>query len=329
MKYASKIVKQAQAWLGKKESNGSHKEIIDIYNSHKPLARGYKVKYTDAWCSTFVSAVAIKCGYTDIIPTECGCEKHTKLFKNIDSWKENENRTPKAGEIIFYDWDDNGIGDNKGNADHVGIVEKVSGNKITIIEGNYNGSVARRTLEVNARYIRGYGIPKYDEEIKVNESEEKQESSPLKSGAKVELRNTSLYASSTSDKEAGKVNGTYYLWSDEVINGRIRITNKTSNVGKAGQVTGWVKINSINVRVVKEEKKSTIKEFKVRVDKSCGAMVRKAPNTKSALAGSRFLNKGDVFIATEIVTGEKVSGNDKWYHSKVGNYVWSGGLTKI
>ena len=35
-----KIVAQARAWLGRKKSDGSHKEIIDVYNGHKPLARG-------------------------------------------------------------------------------------------------------------------------------------------------------------------------------------------------------------------------------------------------------------------------------------------------
>ena len=169
-KYASEVVKQAQAWLGRNSSNGSHREIIDVYNSHKPLARGYMVKYTDAWCSTFVSAVAIKLGYTDIIPTECGCEKHTVLFKNKGIWIENENRVPNAGDIIFYDWNDSGAGDNQGSADHVGIVEKVSGNTITVIEGNYNNAVARRNIAVNARYIRGYGVPKYDMEPVVSKS---------------------------------------------------------------------------------------------------------------------------------------------------------------
>lgn len=161
-KFANKVVEQAKAWIGKKESNNSHREIIDVYNSHKPLARGYKVKYTDAWCSTFVSAVAIKLGYTDIIPTECGCEKHIQLFKKIGAWVENDNRTPKAGDVIFYDWDDSGSGDNKGNSDHVGIVEKVSNGTITVIEGNMNNSVGRRKIAVNGKYIRGYGVPKYD-----------------------------------------------------------------------------------------------------------------------------------------------------------------------
>lgn len=173
-KYAKEVVKQAQNWLGRKESDGSHKEIIDVYNSHKPLARGYAVKYTDAWCSTFVSAVAIKLGYTDIIPTECGCEKHIQLFKNIGAWVEDENRTPKAGDIIFYDWEDNGSGDNKGSSDHIGIVEKIEGTTITVIEGNYNNSVSRRTLKVNGRYIRGYGVPEYDIEAVVSKKSNEQ-----------------------------------------------------------------------------------------------------------------------------------------------------------
>ena len=57
----TKIINQAKLWLNKNEKDNSFKEIVDIYNSHKPLARGYKVKYTDEWCAAFISAVAIKC----------------------------------------------------------------------------------------------------------------------------------------------------------------------------------------------------------------------------------------------------------------------------
>lgn len=163
-KYASEVVKQAQSWIGKKESDGSHKSIIDLYNNYKPLARNYKVKYTDAWCATFGSAVAIKLGYTDIIPTECGCGEQIKLWQKLGCWVENDGYTPKAGDYIYYDWDDSGKGDNTGWSDHVGIVEKVSNGEITVIEGNYNNTVGRRVIKVNAKYIRGYGVPKYDAE---------------------------------------------------------------------------------------------------------------------------------------------------------------------
>ena len=90
-----KVVKIAVSYLGCKEADGSHRKIIDLYNSHKPLARGYAVKYTDAWCSTFASAVAIAAGMTDIIPTECGCGKHIELFKKLGSWQEDDAYVPK------------------------------------------------------------------------------------------------------------------------------------------------------------------------------------------------------------------------------------------
>ena len=156
------VLNIARGWLGCNERDNTHKQIIDVYNSHAPLARNYKVKYTDSWCATFVSACAIKAGCTDIIPTECSCNKMIDLFKSIGCWQEDESVTPHSGDIIFYDWQDNGIGDNRGSSEHVGIVEKVVDGVITVIEGKKNDAVARRTVKVNGKFIRGYGIPKYN-----------------------------------------------------------------------------------------------------------------------------------------------------------------------
>ena len=237
-KYASKVVGQTQAWVGKRESDGSHKEIIDIYNSHKPLARGYAVKYTDAWCSTFVSAVAIKLGYTDIIPTECGCEKHIQLFKNLGEWIEDENRIPSPGDIIFYDWEDNGVGDNQGNADHVGIVEKVSGSTITVIEGNINNSVGRRTLKVNGKYIRGYGVPKYDVEKVVTETKKEEEfnmAKTYKNGSTVE----NVYADTGLTVKIGSLNKYEQCECLDIVNGRYLVKYKVD--GTSNYKCGFVK----------------------------------------------------------------------------------------
>ena len=80
-------------------------------------------------------------------------------------------------------------------------------------------------------------------------------------------------------------------------------------------------------------KAPAVTEFKVRVDKDCGAYVRTEPNTKSATVkqpgNQPYLKKGDVFVSVGTVKGENVSGNDIWYKSKKGNYVWSLGLTRI
>ena len=160
----TKVIEQARAWLGCNEADGTHKKIIDIYNTQNPRPRGYKVQYTDAWCATFVSAVAVKLGYTAIIPTECSCNYMIEGFKRIGCWVENDAYKPKTGDVIFYDWQDSGSGDNVGSSDHVGYVDSCDGVNIVAIEGNKNNAVERRTLKVNSRYIRGFGVPKYNTE---------------------------------------------------------------------------------------------------------------------------------------------------------------------
>lgn len=181
MIYRNQIVKQAQAWVGIKESDGSHKKIINIYNGQPQLPRGYQVQFNDSWCATFVSAVAIVCNATHIIPTECSCQQMIKRFQAIGCWQESDAHVPSPGDVIFYDWQDSGRGDNQGWSDHVGIVEKVSNKQITVIEGNYKDKVGRRVLAVNSKNIRGYGLPKYDEEVVV-------ETADIKVGDKVRLK---------------------------------------------------------------------------------------------------------------------------------------------
>lgn len=173
------VVETAEKYLGYNESDGSHKKIIDLYNNHKPLARSYRVKYTDSWCATYVSAISIECGYTDIMPTECSCQKMIALYKKNGRWEEKDSYVPKIADIIMYDWGDTNSGDNTGWADHVGIVAAVSGNIMTIIEGNYSDSVKYRTIRVNAKYIRGYCSPDYAS--KVIETESQPIATPIKS----------------------------------------------------------------------------------------------------------------------------------------------------
>lgn len=68
--------------------------------------------------------------------------------------------------------------------------------------------------------------------------------------------------------------------------------------------------------------------FWCRVDKAV-ANVRAKATSKSALAGSKTMRKGDKFQCDGVFEGEKVNGNNKWYHSCKGNFVWSGGITRI
>ena len=158
---AQDVLNVMRSWLGWSEYNGKFKQIIDLYNSVKPLPRGYAVKYTDAWCDATVSAAAIKAGAQDIIGRECGCEQHIKIFKQKGIWIEDGTIRPEPGDVIVYNWGDSTQA-NDGYADHIGYVEYVSGNTITAIEGNKNEAVERRSLPVGWGYIRGYAKPKYD-----------------------------------------------------------------------------------------------------------------------------------------------------------------------
>lgn len=157
----SNVVSIMKGWLGWSEANGKHKKIVDIYNNHKPLARGYKVQYTDEWCATAVSAAFIKAGLTDIGFTECSCNRMIDLYKAKGRWEESDSYVPKIGDIVMYDWQDSGIGDNVGSADHVGLVAAINGTRLTIIEGNKNESVSYRSINANGKYIRGYCLPDY------------------------------------------------------------------------------------------------------------------------------------------------------------------------
>lgn len=165
MTMRNEVVKVAQSWVGLKRSDGSFKVIIDTYNGYKgKFPRGIKMKYEWNWCACTWSAIAIKLGYTNIMPIEISCGQLIEAAKKMGCWQEADNYTPLPADAILYDWDDNGVGDNRGWPDHVGIVEKVSNGSFTVIEGNKGNVVGRRTVKVNAKCIRGFITPKYDDQ---------------------------------------------------------------------------------------------------------------------------------------------------------------------
>ena len=154
------VVEAAVKWLGCKESDGSFKPIIDLYNAHEPLAMDYVVQYTDQWCATFGSAVAIECDLTDIIPTECGCERQIALFAELGCWQEDDTYIPLPGDYIFYALT-NEESNNTAWSDHVGIVVGTWNEYIKVIEGNNVAAVRYRIIKVDDVKIRGYGLPDY------------------------------------------------------------------------------------------------------------------------------------------------------------------------
>ena len=167
MRSRDEVVKLANSWVGLNEKDGSYKKIIDIYNSYGKLPRNLKMQYNWSWCACTWSAIAIKLGYTDIMPIEISCGNLITLAKKIGIWVENDGYLPSPGDAILYDWNDNGKYDCTGWPDHIGVIESVNKESgyFTVIEGNYSNSVKKRTVSINGRYIRGFIVPKYDNNI--------------------------------------------------------------------------------------------------------------------------------------------------------------------
>lgn len=169
MKSRNAVVSLVNSWVGKNEKDGSFKEIIDIYNSYNKPARGIKMQYNWAWCACTWSALAIRLGYTDIMPVEISCGFLIDEANKMGCWEESDLYIPQAGDACLYDWNDSGNGDNTGWPDHVGTVtytNKDSG-YFVVTEGNYQDSVKKRTVSINGKFIRGFIVPKYDKDESV------------------------------------------------------------------------------------------------------------------------------------------------------------------
>lgn len=160
MTTANDILAVARKYVGSVEYSTNHKHILSVYNSTKPLPRGYTVKLSDDWCATYVSFVGIEAGVPNLFGRECGVERFVDIFKAKGIWQENGSITPRPGDIIVFNWDDS-TESNDGFADHIGFVESVANGTITTIEGNKSNSVSRRSIPVGWGYIRGYAQPKY------------------------------------------------------------------------------------------------------------------------------------------------------------------------
>lgn len=154
----SDVVKKINSLNGE----SGHKWVVNTYNSIRPLPRGYRLQMDDYWCASTIAAIFHSLGYDDL--AECSCSVMIAKAKNLGIWVENDAYSPQVGDLLLYDWQDSGKGDNTGDPDHIGIVIKVNGDTLTIREGNKKGTVGNRTIKVNGKTIRGYITPPYEDD---------------------------------------------------------------------------------------------------------------------------------------------------------------------
>ena len=112
------------------------------------------------WCACFVSWCANECGYIDtgVCPKFAGCGNGVQWFQERGQWLYGSTE-PASGMVIFFDWDNKGgSGPQDGEADHVGIVQKVGDGIIYTVEGNSGNLCRVNRYPVGHYEILGYGV---------------------------------------------------------------------------------------------------------------------------------------------------------------------------
>lgn len=145
---------------------GSSVKSVDIVNvavsqldnvGGQPYWSWYGFKNRIEWCACFVSWCANELGYLEkgIIPKFASCQSEgVAWFKACGLWKDKGFIT-KAGDIIFFDWEQDG------HSDHVGIVERMENGKVYAIEGNSSNECKRLEYDMKSSAILVYGTPAY------------------------------------------------------------------------------------------------------------------------------------------------------------------------
>ncbi|WP_424185094.1 CHAP domain-containing protein [Actinokineospora sp. G85] len=131
---AKEITSLARSQLGYREGAGNA-------NKYGPAA---------AWCSSFATWVWRKSGVKiPLLPFTGDVYKWGQA--NGNSYGKGELKQARPGDVLLF-----GSGpQSTATSTHIGIVEKVEGNKVTLIEGNAGDQVARRTHTLSSATFYG------------------------------------------------------------------------------------------------------------------------------------------------------------------------------
>lgn len=153
MSQQASIINKAKSQLGIKEKGANNVKYNTEYYGRPVQGTGY------AWCAVFIWWVFKECNLKKLYyggGKTAYCPTLVSWFKQKKQWRK-PGSVPKAGDIIFFDYNHNN------SSDHVGIVESYNSSTkvVTTIEGNKRDAVVRQTYSLNHKDICGYGVPAY------------------------------------------------------------------------------------------------------------------------------------------------------------------------
>lgn len=146
--------------IGRAFTVGGNQAIVEVALTQvgneggEPYWSWWGLDYRVEWCAIFVSWCADQCGYLDagVLPKMEGVRPYVDWFVKRGQWQ-GLGYEPSPGDIIFFDWENDGL------ADHVGIVEKVEDGLVYTVEGNTGDVCAERHYTIGSVIIYGYGLP--------------------------------------------------------------------------------------------------------------------------------------------------------------------------
>ena len=153
--YARDLLTVAETQLGYGESMANYAVTPGgAYKGYTRYGAWYGIPYGE-WCAMFVSFCIRWAGIPDRdMPIDCNCDNWVRTLSERGMFGWAESYSPKPGDLVFYDFNDDGV------ADHVGIVTAVDTENgvFETIEGNRSAWVERFTLNFADAGVMGWGI---------------------------------------------------------------------------------------------------------------------------------------------------------------------------
>ena len=153
---AKKLVETASKEIGQKQDETGWTKYGQWWADKVGDQAFAKAKWSSmflAWCGNQIGLEDEKYGYY-------ACSDYwVTWFKNNNAYHEVKDYTPLEGDMIFFDYDQDG------KSDHNGLVKGINGTKVVCIEGNVDGEVKECEYEMSDAQLKGYGTPLFDKVI--------------------------------------------------------------------------------------------------------------------------------------------------------------------
>lgn len=169
----NKLCDIAYQWVGVAKGDSNHKLLIDYYNEKvNPLPRGYKVKYSDSYCATAITAWFYMADMPNAIYPECGVYEMRDGASRNGIFNGNVKDRPSRGDLVLFSYS------------HVALVLDYADGKLHCISPNDDGKIIEKWYDHNNASIMGYIVPAYDKYVT---DEPKQDNYLMFNGKKYKL----------------------------------------------------------------------------------------------------------------------------------------------